>query len=421
LTRRVGNGIVSVEVPKPTSEDDLPDAAARGSSRTVISPDSQRTVWGDDAPERWVALSSAPATLNEFGALITSAAGVDFAMHEPNLFSSGPDAAFIGSDTGLIPLQMDPPEHARYRRMLDPLFSPKRMAALEASVTDLANRCIDAFIDRGHCNFSEEFGNPFPIGIFLNLLGLPLAGMADFIRMKDDLIRPDSDDAAEADQIRHRAGGEIMTLFSDALIERETEAREDLLTHFLDRERAGDLTREESLNICLLLLLAGLDTVTGTLEVAFALLARRPDLRQALTEPARVSAAVEELLRWIVTSPTQSRIATADTTVDGLEIKAGTLVKIVQATWNFDPTRVANPLEVDLSRTSNQHSSFGVGVHRCLGSHLARLELRVALTEWHRRLPEYWLPEGYEPRYTPSLRGVADLPLEFAANPQPQP
>lgn len=395
----------------------MEEAVERGSALTVIDEDSQRTVWGDDAPEHWMKLSSMPACLNETGAIITSAAGVDFAMHEPNLFSSGPDAAFIGSETGLIPLQIDPPEHADYRRMLDPLFSPRKMAALEQQVTDMANSCIDGFIARGSCNFSEEFGNPFPIGIFLSLLGLPLSGMAEFIRMKDDLIRPASDDPIEADQIRHRAGEEIMKLFSGALMEREADPQDDLLTHFVERERAGDINREESLNVCLLLLLAGLDTVTGTLEVAFALLARRPDLRAALADETTVKAAVEELLRWIVTSPTQSRIATADTKVDGLEIKAGTLVRIVQATWNFDPNRLGDPLTIDLARNPNQHSSFGIGVHRCLGSHLARLELRVAMVEWHRRIPDYRLPDGYQPIYTQTLRGVTNLPIEFTPSP----
>ncbi|MGX7681447.1 cytochrome P450 [Jatrophihabitans sp. DSM 45814] len=391
----------------------MTETAAQCSALTTVDPNSQRTIWGEDAQQHWLELSSTAARLNEFGATITSAAGVDFAMHEPNLFSSGPEAGYIGSETGLIPLQIDPPDHARYRRMLDPLFSPRRMAALEQSVVELANTCIDSFIDRGRCNFSDEFGNPFPIGIFLGLLGLPLSGMPEFIRMKDDMIRPASDDLEIADQIRHRAAEEIMALFSNALLARETEPKDDLLGHFVERERAGDLSREDSLNICLLLLLAGLDTVTGTLECAFALLARRPDLQRMLTEPAGIASAVEELLRWIVTSPTQSRIATSDTVVDGLAIKAGTLVKIVQATWNFDPNRVEEPLTVDLTRRANQHSSFGIGVHRCLGSHLARLELRVALTEWHRRIPEYRLPDGYEVRYTQSLRGVTDLPIEF--------
>jgi cytochrome P450 len=97
--------------------------------------------------------------------------------------------------------------------------------------------------------------------------------------------------------------------------------------------------------------------------------------------------------------------------VDGVTIPAGTQVKIVQATVNFDPARFENPLDVDLARNPNKHATFGIGVHRCLGSHLARLEMRIALTEWHRRILSYRLPEGYEVRYTPALRGVTDLPL----------
>jgi cytochrome P450 len=179
----------------------------------------------------------------------------------------------------------------------------------------------------------------------------------------------------------------------------------------VERERAGDLRREDSLNICHMLLIAGLDTVTGTLESTFALLARRPDLQRQIADSDDVDLVVEELLRWIVTSPAQSRVATQDTLVDGVSIPSGAQVRIVQATINFDPARFENPLELDLARNPNKHATFGIGVHRCLGSHLARLEMRIALTEWHRRIASYRLPEGYEVLYTPALRGVTDLPL----------
>jgi cytochrome P450 len=298
--------------------------------------------------------------------------------------------------------------------MLDRLFSPKRMAALEESIADLANSCIDRFAVRGACDFSVEFANPFPAGTFLRLLGLPIEGLDEFLRMKDDVIRPGGADEDAANQSRQRAGAEISTMFQMALAEREAESRDDLLTHLVGLERQGDLTRAESINICYLLLLAGLDTVSGTLECAFALLARRPDLQRVMADPESIGPAVEELLRWIVTSPAQARVVTDDVTVEGVHIPKGTKVTALQATINFDPARFTDPLTLDVERSPNRHATFGVGVHRCLGSHLARIELAVALREWHRRIPSYQLPDGYNVTYTPALRGVENLQLQFA-------
>jgi cytochrome P450 len=389
----------------------MTEAPTRDSATTHIDPMYQTTVWGDDAPTVWTELGRCPATVDQYGANVTSIAGVDQCLHDPLVFSSGPDAGFLGSETGLIPLQIDPPEHARYRRLLDPLFSPKRVQSLEADITAYANTLLDDVSAGTTCNFSEAFAIPFPVATFLRLLGLPLDGLREFLALKENIIRPDAVDFEAANRIRAQAGVDISTLFMAALQERESEPREDLLSYFIERERSGDLRREDSLNICHMLLIAGLDTVTGTLESTFALLARRPDLQRQIAASENIDLVVEELLRWVVTSPSQGRVATQDVVVDGVTIPAGTQVKIVQATVNFDPARFENPLDVNLARNPNKHATFGIGVHRCLGSHLARLEMRIALTEWHRRIPSYGLPEGYEVRYTPALRGVTDLPL----------
>jgi cytochrome P450 len=122
---------------------------------------------------------------------------------------------------------------------------------------------------------------------------------------------------------------------------------------------------------------------------------------------------VEELLRWAATSPSQTRRAVQDSVVGGVEIPAGTHVSVVQGTWNFDPEKFADPLTVDLARPANRHATFGLGRHRCLGSNLARLEMRIAVEVWHQRIPAYRLAEGYELHYAPVLRGIPDLRLEF--------
>jgi cytochrome P450 len=407
-------------IPKP-SESVLPSAkgsamAHSASAQRVLDSilhDQYGIVWDADSPEVWRELCTAAPRTEDGEAVITSSAGVDFALHEPGIFSSGPEGSFLGSDTGLIPLQIDPPEHARYRKVLDPVFSPKRVGVLEAGLRELMNTCIDAFIDRGWCDFGPEVATPFPIGTFLNLLGLPQSGVSEFIRLKEGIIRPQADSVEASLEIRRRTGEEISALFQAALTERETAPQDDLLTYFVECERAGEFPRADSINICHQLLIAGLDTVSGTMECAFGVLAERPDLQKVLTDPATIKDGVEELLRWIVTSPMQTRRAIQDVVVDGVAIPAGTHVSVMQATWNFDPDRFPDPLTIDLSRGSNRHATFGIGTHRCLGSHLARLELRVALEVWHQRIPSYRLPDGYSIRYSPSLRGIPDLRIDF--------
>jgi cytochrome P450 len=383
---------------------------------TVLGEDVQRAVWGDDAPDYWARLSKEPPVRKGDVVWLTSSSSVHEAMHHPEVFSSGPDASFFGSETGLIPLQIDPPEHVRYRRLLDPLFAPRKMALLEEDLAAFAKSCIDRFAARGDCDFSDEFAVPFPIGTFLRLLGLPYEGLADFLRLKDAQIRPPGSTSEEAEATRVKSRAEIVQIFDQALNARMTDPQGDLLSYFVELEQTQRLTRDEVINICHLLLLAGLDTVTGTLEVAFGLLARRPDLQRELTDdPEVIPSAVEELLRWVVTSPTQARVATRDTGLEGCPIQKGDRVAVLLATENFDPDRFPDPTNVDLHRRPNSHVAFSEGVHRCLGSHLARIELRVALREWHRRIPRYGLADRFQVEYTPALRGIPHLALRFPA------
>jgi cytochrome P450 len=386
-----------------------------GSMLTVLSDDIQRAIWGDDAPEHWLRLGREAPRRSEGIVWLTSTGSVHEAMQQSGVFSSAPSPRLsFGTDEALIPLQVDPPEHVRFRRMLDPLFAPKKVAVLEQDLTVFANQCIDKFAEEGRCDFSEQFAVPFPIGTFLRLLGLPYEGLENFLRLKDGQIRPPGATAEEREITRLSTRAEIVRIFDAALNERSETPREDILSYFRGLEKEGRLTRDQVLNICHLLLLAGLDTVTGTLEVAFGLLARRPDLQSELANDTQlVPGAVEELLRWVVTSPTQFRVATKDTEIEGFAIRRGDPVAVLIATENFDPERFDSPTDVNLRRQPNSHVAFSEGVHRCLGSHLARLELAIALREWHRRIPQYHLADGFGITYTPALRGIPHLSLQF--------
>ncbi|MCU1346205.1 MAG: cytochrome, partial [Acidimicrobiia bacterium] len=340
-------------------------------------------------------------------------------LKQPNLFSSNPSAGYFGSESGAIPLQVDPPDHVAYRRLLDPLFAPKKMEVHEAKVAALCNQLIDEFIERGQCDFIADFAMPLPSTIFLSLMGLSLDDLHEFLAAKEGMIRPEGKDEAERRAHQEVTSAWIFTYFSNALDERAKDLQDDLLSWMLGLEAEGRLTRDETLNICLLLLAAGLDTVTDTLGCAYLFLAQHPDHQKQLeADPSLMAAAVEELMRFDTPVPSVSRIATADTVVAGCPVKEGQRVRVLLSQSNTDPATYERPDEVDFLREGNRHIAFGAGVHRCLGSHLARLELRVAMREWHRRIPSYRMTDGFQVEFRQGLREVVSLPLEFAPGPR---
>ena len=345
---------------------------------------------------------------------------IEMALKRTELFSSNMDAVDLGNIRPLIPLQVDPPEHAKYRRILDPLFTPREMARREPGVAELVNEMIDRFAGRGEVDFHEEFAVPLPCTVFLQLLGLPLEDLDQFLEWKDAVIRPEG---AEGYEGRHDASQgvaqQIYDYFDRAIDEHIASPRDDVLSAMIAASIAGQpLSREELLDICFLFLIAGLDTVTDSLDCFFVYLARHPDHRhQLVEEPDVLPHAIEELLRWETPVPGVVRVAMQDVEVGGCPISKGERVSPLLGAANTDPAEFPDPELVDFNRSPNRHRAFGGGPHRCLGSHLARMELRVALREFHRRIPDYAIPPGTELKYTSALRSVEALPLTFSTAP----
>ncbi len=358
----------------------------------------------------------------EGSVILGGRAEVDEALRHPELFSSNMSAVDLANIRPLIPLQIDPPDHKKYRKILDPLFAPRRMAELEERVTERANALIDAFGDRTDINFATDFSTKFPTQVFLTLMGLPLDDLPLFLKMKDGIIRPHLTvgtefGSDEAVAYQRSIADSIYTYFDAVLDEREVEARDDLLSQFLETEVDGhQLSRHEILDICFLFLIAGLDTVTATLDCSYALLAADDDLRRQIVEdPSIIPAAVEELLRWETPVMGIVRAAMEDTEIGGCPVAKGDHVIALLGSANTDEEAFEDADVVRFDRETNKHIAFGGGVHRCLGSHLARLELRVALREWHRRIPHYSIPEGVELEYTAGIRSIEDFPMSLAA------
>lgn len=363
-------------------------------------------------------VARAPGFSGEHTIYVSRYEDVMWALKHPEVFSSAAEAISIGQQERLIPLQVDPPEHAKYRRLLDPEFSPKKMAELEPDARALTNRIIDGFASRGECDFHEDFATPLPSTIFLRLMGLPGEDLTTFLRWRDNTIRPDVEpgDLDGAARIREETGHAITAYFADAIAAARatnvTDALLSRLVHGTIEDRP--LSQDELLGICHLMLLGGLDTVTATLDCMIADLARNPDRRDALVaDPALVAAAIEELLRTETPVMLVPRVIAQDAELGGVRLEAGDHAVLLLGAGNIDDAEFADARSVDFAREANRHVAFGGGPHRCLGSHLARLELRVALEEFHRRIPDYSIPEGTELHYSPGIRQADHLPLVF--------
>jgi cytochrome P450 len=333
-------------------------------------------------------------------------------LHNTAIYSSV-DAVDIGQIRPLIPLMVDPPEHRNYRKLLDPLFAPKRIALLEDRTREIVKGLVSEVADAGHCNFHQAIAEPLPSTVFLQLLGLPVSRAPEFIKLKDGIIRPPAKDDAERRAMTHDTGTQIYAVLEEVLAERVTDPQDDFISLFLEAEVDGHrLTHDDILDIGFLFFIAGLDTVTSSLDCMLAHLAQHPEHRQQLVdEPDVIPHAVEEMLRW--ESPVQGviRRTTEDTVLNGCPIPKGRQVSVLLGSANTDERAWERPDEVDFHREVNKHIAFGGGAHRCLGSHLARMELRVALEEWHLAVPEYRLPEGIELRYSQGLRSIDNLEL----------
>jgi cytochrome P450 len=349
--------------------------------------------------------------------MIISSEAAEFALRNPGLFSSKRAFDMAGSPLAMVPIAFDPPEHTRYRRVLQPFFSPRGTASWLPMVRALAGELIDGFAARGGCDLVAELAVPLPAQVFLALFGLPLEDRDRLIAWKEALVSNFGMPGREPPRERAaRMGAELYGYLVDQIAKRRRSGGTgDLLGLLLADTSDERLTDDELLGLSFLFVLAGLETVTSALSTSFAALAANQALRRRIVaDPAVIPAAVEELLRYDGPVVFVPRIATRDVDVAGHAIPAGSYVMIMIATASRDPDEHPDPDTIDFRR-AERSLAFGGGPHRCLGSHLARMEMRVALEEWHRRIPEYAVAPGVTPRVTwpAGVVGIDSLPLVF--------
>jgi len=358
-----------------------------------------------------------PITKTPRGYVLSSSEYVEYALKHPELFSSKQAFDMVASPLPMVPIAFDPPEHTRYRRILQPFVGPRETAAWQPRVRALVGTLIDSFIERGHCDLVTELAVPLPAQVFLALFGLPMEDRDRLIAWKESLLGNPLLKAGQPTDEMIRAGAELFTYLVDHVEKRRGHLgdAEDLLGRLLADTSEERLSDDELLGLSFLFVLAGLDTVTSALSTAFAALAVRPRLRQQIAaDPSVIPDAVEELLRMDGPVVFLPRVASQDIELGGQTIPARSEVQIAIAVANRDPAEHADPDEIDLRR-QERHHAFGGGPHRCLGSHLARMEMREVLAEWHSRIPDYDLARGFTPRveWPTGLVGLDTLPLVF--------
>ncbi len=377
--------------------------------------------WDEHHPQRaFVELAGQNAPNRPDGTLVVARREemTEFLRH-PAVHATDGVNYHMGAQRPLIPLDLDGEAHRKYRKLLDPLFTPKRVARLEATIRTRTNALIDVFADNGKAELMLGLCAPLPAHIFIDLLGLPTDDLPIFLEFKEAVVRPQGATVDEQQANMLAAGERTYDYLARVLDERRAgPPRDDLIGGFLTVEMdGGRLTDQEIIDICYLLVIAGLDTVTCSLSCMIAWFAEHPaERRRVLAGPELLGKAIEELMRYESPVPLGHRWVTEDIEVHGRHFPAGSKVEVVWAAANVDPDTFPDPLTVDFDRPHNAHVGFAAGPHRCLGSNLARLELRVALEEFHRRIPEYEITPGEDVVYTNyGVRAAIHLPITFPA------
>jgi cytochrome P450 len=328
-------------------------------------------------------------------------------------FSSAGYAATMGQVMGRTILEMDPPEHQRHRALVARAFRARVLDQWnDAIIGTTVRELIDAFAGDGHADLVPQLTFPFPVQVIARILGLPEADWPRFMRLSTQLIAVmrNWEGAVAASQ-------ELRGYFAEIIADRRRHTRDDLVSQLVLAEVDGRrLSDDEIYPFLLLLLPAGAETTyRSSGNLLFGLLSDPGQLDMVRADRGLVPQAIEEALRWETPLLTVARLATEDVELGGVRIPAGSFVAVSLGAANRDPGRYADPDAFDVAREGGQAISFGGGIHKCLGMHLARMEMRVLLNAVLDRLPELRLDPAAQDVHIHGLifRSPPNLPVRF--------
>ncbi|MGW6690262.1 cytochrome P450 [Streptomyces sp. NPDC054961] len=379
--------------------------------------------WLQDPVEYWDELRELGPVIRseESGGfwILTRYEDIEWAARNPEIFSSAelviPHRQLFPEKQ--IPIQLDGEEHRQWRRTLSNLFDPRVVSHFTPQLRQAAADAIEPLVAEGHTEFIQDFAVVLPAEAFLINFGIGREHLQPLLDHKHWLRHVGIPNARTDEDLR-KANQPLWQFFSDAIDRRRaegTEGREDVISKLLEAEYDGRRpTQDEMVNALFVSMLASLDTTTSALGLIFLYLAEHPEVQEVIrTNPERIPTVVEELLRHSPVSST-GRLVTQDVERHGVTLRKGDRVLLSWGMSGLDPQVFQCPHQVDFERESTRQLAFGIGPHRCLGMHVARRILQIALEEWHTRIPSYRLTPGTTPvhHYSPA-RGVHNLDLTF--------
>lgn len=309
----------------------------------------------------------------------------------------------------LFPIFADPPEHGLYRALLNPSFSPKAVASLEARARALAVKLVEDLRPRGRCDFVIDFAQHLPIEVFMSIVDVPAGDRHDLLEWAEGMVRPKRPEDV------HVTIQKIFAYAAGKIADRRAQPGDDLISKFTRSAVNGrPLTDQEIIGMVSLVLIGGMDTVVTAMSFAALFLARSPTHRRQLVDnPALIPKAVDELLRRFPIV-NQGRCVARDLVYKNVPFKAGDMILLPTTLHGLDERAFPNPLEVNFNRPTPMHSTFGNGPHRCPGSNLGRTEIKVFLEEWLKRIPDFHLQPGEKISMRSGVNGtVYGLPLAW--------
>jgi cytochrome P450 len=312
-------------------------------------------------------------------------------------FPNMPDGTQAFGQKRMIPLEVDGDIHAQYRRILNPMFAPKRIDELSDQIRRAATDLIDKFIEQGSCEFVSAFAFPYPATTFMALMGWPISDGEMLSGWVDTFLHGVlGADQQETDAARGKAATDMHEYFAAMIADRRATPRDDITTHLVQSEIDGQTISDEDLqDLLLVMMLAGLDTVQSVLAQSMTYLgSHQGKWQEMFASEETLTAAIEELLRWCSPAVPTRNVAEDSAKVGDIELPKGERVHCPLGAANRDPKYFPHPDEVRFDREMKSHLTFGLGAHRCIGLHLARLELKIAFEELHRALPSFSVAQG---------------------------
>ncbi|MCH8200698.1 MAG: cytochrome P450 [Chloroflexi bacterium] len=321
-----------------------------------------------------------------------------FSSRNPLVANVGEPTEEVGAEleeqfsVGAPPISSDPPIHTWSRALLLPKFSIKEVARYEEETRELCRSLIDGFVDKGRADAAVDYAQQIPSRVIASMLGIPQERAGEFT----EWVRGFLEYGLTNVDLRSGAAMQIFSFLNEQIQERKANPGDDLISYLLQAKAEGapdPIPEPHVLGTCFLLLVAGIDTTWSSIGSAMWHLAQNPDdCKRLIDEPELITPAVEELLRAY--SPvTMAREVTRDAEYNGCPMKENDKILMNFPAANRDPKKFENPDQVILDREVNPHIAFGVGIHRCAGSNLARMEMKVAIEEWLKRIPEFRLED----------------------------